>query len=123
MPNLPLTALAGQNTSQTATDWIIKKADLGATGLNCPPNSSVPTPKATNSATSLLVALLEFGAGNFTTAAQTADPAINMTIAIDPFTTTDFANGNYYDVTTFNVKVRKIKQDTGVDPDDYDIVA
>lgn len=120
MPNLPLTALAGANTTQDATDWVIKKADLATTGLNCPPGSTIPTPKATNSATSLLVALLEFGADNFTDAAQRENPDINMVIEVSPYAQTDFANGTNYDVITYNVRVRKPKADTGIDPDHYD---
>lgn len=121
MANLALTALCGANASQTITDWVIKKADLASTGLNCPPGSTVPTPKANNSATSLLVAMLEYGADNFTDTAQQANPDINMTIEVSPYSQTDYANNQNYDVTTYNVRVRKLKANTGIDPDDYDV--
>lgn len=120
MPNLPLTALGGPNATQNQTDIIFKKADFASVGLNRNEDTNTVTPKATNSATSLLVALLEYGSQNFTAEAQESDPSINMVIGKENTTSPVFTgSGNQEDV-TYTVRVRRPRRTVTVDPDDFD---
>ncbi len=119
MPNLPLTAL-GASATQNQTSFTFVKNDYADTGLNVPEGGTTPVPKAINSATSLLVAILEKGEQNFTPAAQTADPAINMTITKQDFQGSATVNGQPFEVITYLVSVRRPRRSIALDPDDFD---
>ncbi len=104
-----LEEIFGVNATQTATDLIIKKADLEEVGL---------TPNVSNTAESLVVALvlkmkLKLNATN-----QEADPDIQVTIGnLQKFTR--FRNSQNYDQYTSSIAFETPSDEAILDPDDF----
>jgi hypothetical protein len=101
----------GANASQTATDLVIKKADLVAVGL---------TASANNTAESLLIAIiLKFKSVLTDTSRDTnVDQSIAVVDGYSPAITS--RNSTIYLRNTISVEVDKILTDADtIDPDDY----
>lgn len=101
----------GANASQTSTDLVIKKSDLVVTGL---------TPSATNTAESLLIAIVLKMKATLTDAARdtNVDQSIAVTDGFSPSITT--RNNAVYLRNTISVEVDKVLTGADViDPDDY----
>jgi hypothetical protein len=108
-----LQALYGANASQTSSQLTIAKGDL--TGL---------TASSTNTAESLLVALLLKWESELTTANQASNSDQSITVVRGtPTLTTEFdattGNSTQYKETPFTLTLRKPYVDSGIDPDDY----
>jgi len=108
-----LTDIYGANATQSSTQLVIAKGDL--TGL---------TASATNTAESLLVALLLKAMTTLTPANQATNPDQSITVAVGtPTLTTEFdattQTSTQYKETPITVTLRKPYTDTGIDPDDY----
>lgn len=106
-----LTAVFGANATQDATALTISKSDLVSTGL---------TPSATNTAESLLLAIvLKFKAVLTDTARDTnVDQSVAVTDGFSPSVTT--RNNAIYLRNTISVEVDKLLTGADViDPDDY----
>jgi len=108
-----LQALYGASAAQSNSQLTIDKADL--TGL---------TASSTNTAESLLVALLLLWEAQLTSANQATNPNQSVTVTRGTSTlTTEFdsttGNSTQYKETPFTIALRKPYIDTGIDPDDY----
>lgn len=102
-----LAAVFGANATQTATDLIIKKADLP--GL---------TPSATNTAESLFAGILLRAEVDLTTTAREADPDRN--IAIEPgFDSIAYRGTTAYYQSQRQITLQKPNTSAAIDPDDY----
>jgi hypothetical protein len=102
-----LIAVFGTNATQTATDLIIKKADLP--GL---------TPLATNTAESLLVGVLLRAEIDLTTTARDADPDRNIAIEAG-FDSISYRGTTPYYQSQRAITFQKINTGATIDPDDY----
>ncbi|MEH1810877.1 MAG: hypothetical protein V7K26_00050 [Nostoc sp.] len=109
MPEPTLAAVFGANASQTATDLIIKKADLP--GL---------TPSSSNTAESLFVGVALKAQEGLTDVSRETniDQSVAVTNAFSPTITT--RNDAIYIRNTISVEVDKLLPGANViDPDDY----
>ncbi len=106
-----LTSVFGANATQTSTDLVIKKSDLVDTGL---------TPGASNTAESLLLAIVLKFKATLTDAAReiNIDQSVAVTDGFSPSITT--RNNAIYLRNTISVEVDKLLNGADViDPDDY----
>jgi hypothetical protein len=104
-----LTQVFGSNATQTATQLIISKNDLVVTGLSA---------SATNSADSLLAAIIAFSQSALADANVTTN--VGQTIGIaDSFQSITTISSTNYLVTSKTVNFYKPFTSGGFDPDDY----
>jgi hypothetical protein len=104
-----LVQVFGANATQTSTDLVIKKSDLADTGL---------TPSASNTAESLLLAIVLKFKATLTDAARDTDQSVAVTDGFSPSVTT--RNNAIYLRNTISVEVDKLLAGADViDPDDY----
>jgi hypothetical protein len=111
MAERTLVEVFGTNATQTSTDLVIKKSDLVSAGL---------TPSASNTAESLLIAIiLKFKAVLTDTARDTnIDQSVAVVDGYSPSITT--RNNAIYLRNTISVEVDKLLTGADViDPDDY----
>jgi hypothetical protein len=99
----------GANATQTATDLVIKKADLVAIGL---------TPSATNSAESLLMAIALNSKTTLSTTNRTSNPDQSLAIEEGYAQIANRGTNQYYQ-SSFNLTAQKINNTPAIDPDDY----
>ena len=108
-----ITQVFGAGATQTATTISINKSDLAAIGL---------TPSATNTAESLLAAIVIFAKGYLTQSKFEAntDQSITIEPGFDSIISRDDGAGNLisYRQTQFNINLHKLDAGT-LDPDDY----
>jgi hypothetical protein len=100
----------GANVSQTATQLVITKADLAAVGL---------TPSATNTAESLVVALLLLAGSYLNDTNQDTNPDIQVTINQGTTPSIISRNNAIYRQISFDVQLQTIDTTTTIDPDNY----
>jgi hypothetical protein len=99
----------GANATQTATDIIIKKADLVAVGL---------TPSANNTAESLAMAILLKNKVNLSTTNRTSNPDQSVAIEEGYAQIANRGTIQYYQ-SSFTVTAQKVNTTAAIDPDDY----
>lgn len=104
-----LVQIFGANATQTDSELIIKKAALQTVGL---------TPSATNTAESLLVAILLVAKSNLTATNQESNPEQSITIE-DSFESLVNRNNQSYRQKTISISLEKLDNSSGIDPDDY----
>lgn len=105
----PLITIFGANASQTATDLVIKKADLYTTD-----------PTGTKTAESLLVAILQKVQATLTSA--NFDANIDQSIIVTDSFVGSTSRGTpsvTYKQFTKSITLHKIDNDTVINPDDY----
>lgn len=103
-----LQEIFGVNASQTATQLIISKADLAATGL---------TASANNTAESLAVAIMLLAATYLNpTNQETTNTDIQVTIADLGFPSIVFRNNANYRQISYNVNMQTPDAAFGIDP-------
>lgn len=107
-----LTDIFGAAATQSATTLTIAKADLASVGL---------TASATNTAESLLVAILLRAKALLTTANSETNPDQSITIAEADFNfqTLVTRNNTTYRQATYTVNLQKLDAGANIDPDDY----
>ncbi|QLE59269.1 hypothetical protein [Nostoc sp. TCL26-01] len=109
-----LTDIFGQGATQNGTTLTILKSDLVDAGL---------TVNSSNSAESLLVAILKKASASLTS--ENRDSSIDQSVYVDVENQPSFAtriNGNTtarYIRDTITIELDKAYNDTGIDPDDY----
>ncbi len=104
-----LAQVFGQNAVQNATTLTITKADLSTTGF---------TPSATNTADSLLAAILAFAEQTLTPANQSSNPEQSVAIA-DSFDSITLINTVSYRVKTKSLSFQKPDTGSAFNPNDY----
>ena len=112
MPEPTLTQIFGAAATQSATTITIAKADLASVGL---------TASATNTAESLLVALLLKAKEVLTPIAAETNPDQSLTI-VQPdfnFQTLVSRNNTTYRQSSYSINLQKLDTDNLIDPDDY----
>lgn len=102
-----LTDIFGSGATQNASTITIQKADL--TGL---------TPSATNSAESLLAAIVLKAAGYLTTTNQDVNPDQSITISQGIGSIQTDGNQNYR-IYPYTIDFRKVDNQVSIDPDDF----
>ncbi len=104
-----ITDIFGPNAQQTATTLTIAKADLATVGL---------TATATNTAESLVVAILLLAMKYLNDDNQAKNPDIQITIA-QGFDTLVNRNNAYYRQRSYTIDFQKLDTSSTIDPDDY----
>ena len=104
-----LQQIFGANATQTATTLTISKADLAAVGLSA---------SATNTAESLLVALLLKAGASLTDANLQANPDQSISI-VDSFESLVTRNNTSYRQKTYSINLQKLDANTPISPNDY----
>ncbi|ARV60628.1 hypothetical protein BZZ01_20240 [Nostocales cyanobacterium HT-58-2] len=99
----------GTNATQDANILTIKKSDLTGVGL---------TPAATNTAESLVVALVKLWEKTLTATNQESNPEQQITIE-DGFPSIVFRNNSNYRQYPKTIAFQKVDNSTDLDPDDY----
>lgn len=105
-----LAQVFGANSSQTATQLIISKADLATVGLN---------PSSNNTPESLIVAIILLSKQYLQTSNQESNPDIQITIEDSGFPQIITRNNQRYRQVTFNVNLQKTDEDSEIEPNDY----
>lgn len=102
----------GSGATQSATTLTIAKADLAAVGL---------TASATNTAESLLVALVLLAKNYLTTANQENNVEQNVVVAESSFNFLSFQtrNNQQYQQFSYEVNLQEIYSNTGPNPNNY----
>ncbi len=104
-----ITDIFGPNAQQTATTLTISKADLATVGL---------TATATNSAESLLVAILLLAQKYLNDNNQAINPDIQITIA-QSFDTLVTRNNANYRQRSYSINMQKPDTSAAINPNDY----
>jgi hypothetical protein len=104
-----LTEVFGASATQNATDIIIKKADLVAVGL---------TPGASNTAESLLMAIVLQAKTPLSAANRTANPDQSVAIEESYAQIANRGTSQYYQ-SSFTLTAQKLNNAPAIDPDDY----
>lgn len=112
MPEPTLQQIFGANAAQTASTLTISKADLAAVNL---------TASATNTAESLLVAIVLMAKNYLTPSAQESNPdqSITVTEADFNFQSLVTRNDQTYRQSTYTINLQKLDTGNIIDPDDY----
>ena len=112
MPEPTLVQIFGAAATQTATTITIAKADLASVGL---------TASATNTAESLLVAILLKAKSVLTPLALETNPdqSITVTEADFNFQTLITRNNAIYRQSSYAINLQKLDAGNIIDPDDY----
>jgi hypothetical protein len=105
-----LVQVFGTNASQTASQLTISKADLATVGL---------TPSATNTAESLMVALLQLAKAELNSTKQETNTDIQVTIADDATPTIIVRNSTNYRQLSLTVNLETLDTGSAIDPDNY----
>lgn len=108
MPEPTLTQVFGANATQTATTLTLSKADFP--GLN---------PTATNTAESLVVAILLKNKAYLNATNQEANPDIQVTIEESDFQSFILRNNRSYRQRTLSVNLEQLDTVGAIDPDSY----
>jgi hypothetical protein len=105
-----LVQVFGAGATQDATTLTILKSDLASVGL---------TASASNTAESLLVALILKAAAYLNDTTQTTNADVQVTIADSGFPQIVIRNSTTYRQITYNLNLQKIDTGFTLDPDDY----
>ncbi|WP_309740078.1 hypothetical protein [Chamaesiphon sp. OTE_20_metabat_361] len=109
MPKPTLIQVFGANATQTATDIVIKKADLVAVGL---------TASANNTAESLLMAIALKAQVTLSETNRNTNPDQSVAIE-DSFAQIANRGTSQYYQSSFNLTAQKLNTTAAIDPDDY----
>jgi len=111
MPEPSLIQVFGAGASQTATNFTILKADLATVGL---------TASATNTAESLIVALLLLAGGYLSTTNQdSTNQDIQITVTDSGFPQLISRNSAQWRQITYNINLQTPDSGFVIDPDNY----
>lgn len=105
-----LTQVFGADATQTLTTLTISKADLVSTGL---------TASSSNTAESLMVAILLKAANYLNTTTQDSDNDVQVTIADSGFPSLVSRNSGTYRQITYNINMQTPDTGSSIDPDNY----
>ena len=100
----------GTGATQDATSLTIQKSALVTVGL---------TAASTNTAESLMVAILLLAGNYLNSTNQGTNVDIQVTIDNSGYPSIAVRNGNNYRQITYNVNLQKLDTTTVIDPDDY----
>ncbi len=104
-----LTDVFGPGATQTTTTFSIAKADLAAVGLSA---------SATNSAESLVVAILLLAQKYLNDDNQAINPDIQVTIA-QSFDSLVTRNNTTYRQRSYSIEMQKVDTSAAINPNDY----